>query len=59
MSKIESYKKFIFAGILVIALGITFSTSLSDNFGSLGTVFIAVGGLMFIIGMSKKPKEDK
>jgi len=60
MSKrLEPYRKFIFIGIIIIALGITFSTSLKDSVGSLGTVFIAVGGLFFIIGMSKKRKEDE
>lgn len=53
----EGYRKFIFIGIIVIALGITFTTMLGDTVGSLGIVFIAVGGLFFIIGMSKKQKE--
>lgn len=53
----EKYRKFIFIGIIIIALGITFSTTLKDTVGSLGTVFIAVGGLFFIIGMSKKRRE--
>lgn len=55
--KLESYKRFIFIGIIIIALGITFSTTLKESIGSLGTVFIAVGALFFIIGMSKKPKD--
>ncbi len=60
MSKrLEPYRKFIFIGIIIIALGITFSTTLKDTVGSLGIVFIAVGGLVFIIGMSKKRKEDE
>ncbi len=57
--KLEPYRKFIFIGIIIIALGITFSTTLKDTVGSLGIVFIAVGGLFFIIGMSKKRKEDE
>jgi len=56
---LESYRRFIFIGIIVISLGITFSTTLEDTVGSLGTVFIAVGGLFFIIGMSKKQKEEQ
>jgi len=55
--KLEPYKKFIFIGIITIALGVTFSTTLKESVGSLGIVFIAVGGLFFIIGMSKKHKE--
>ncbi|WP_242206715.1 hypothetical protein [Aestuariivivens insulae] len=58
-SKLELYKRFIFIGIIVIALGVTFSTTLKESVGSLGTVLIAVGGLFFIIGMSKKRKEDE
>ena len=60
MSKnLEKYRKFIFIGMIIIALGITFSTTLKDTVGSLGTVFIAVGGLFFIMGMSMKRKEDE
>jgi Sec-independent protein secretion pathway component TatC len=58
-NKTETYRKFIFIGIIIIALGITFTTTLKDTVGSLGTVLIAVGGLFFIIGMSKKRKEDE
>ena len=57
--KLESYRKFIFIGIIIISLGITFSTAMKDTVGSLGTVFIAIGGLFFIIGMSKKRKEHE
>ena len=55
---LERYKRYVFLGIIIIALGITFSASMKDMVGSLGTVFIAVGGLFFIIGMSMKNKED-
>jgi Sec-independent protein secretion pathway component TatC len=58
-TKLEKYKRFIFIGILIIALGVTFSTTLKETVGSLGIVFIAVGGLFFIIGMSKKRKKDE
>ncbi len=57
--KIEEYRKYIFLGIIIIALGITFSNTMKDTVGSLETVFIAVGGLFFIIGMHKKRKEDE
>ncbi|MDC1226461.1 hypothetical protein N8013_02305 [Algibacter sp.] len=58
-TKLEKYKRFIFIGILIIALGVTFSTTLKETVGSLGIVFIALGGLFFIIGMSKKRKKDE
>lgn len=56
--ELEKPSKFIFVGIVIISLGITLSTAMKDSFGAIGTVFIAVGGLFFIIGMSKKRKED-
>ena len=55
---LEEYRKYIFIGIIIIALGVTLSTTMKDTVGSLGTVLIAVGGLFFIIGMNKKRKED-
>jgi len=50
--------RYIFMGMIIIALGITFSTTLQNAFGPLGTIFIAVGGLFFIFGMSLRKKED-
>jgi hypothetical protein len=44
-------------GIILIALGVTFTTSLQEYTGITGIVFIAVGGLLFIIAMSKKRKQ--
>lgn len=57
--KLEKYIRYIFAGIIIIALGVTFSTTMKDSLGSLGTVFIAIGGLFFIIGMSMKTKGEE
>ena len=45
--------------IIVIALGVVFSTAMSGAVGSLGTVFIAIGGFLFIVAMSRKRKEDR
>ncbi|MDX2444883.1 MAG: hypothetical protein QNK30_13895 [Bacteroidales bacterium] len=59
VEKLEKYRRYIFAGIVIIALGVTFSTTLKDSLGSLGTVFIAIGGLFFIIGMNMKKKEEE
>lgn len=58
-NQLENYRKYIFTGIIIIAFGITFSTTLKDTLGSLGTVFIGVGALFFIIGMRKKRKSDE
>ena len=49
-----NYRRSIFAGIIFIALGVVFNTTLASTAGALGTVFIALGGLFFIIGMAKK-----
>ena len=59
VEKLEKYRRYIFAGIIFIALGVTFSTTMKDSAGSLGTVFIAIGGLFFIIGMSMKKKAEE
>jgi len=55
----EGYKRIFFIGLIVIALGIIFSTTLNDKLGSLRIVFIALGGLLFIASMSRKEKEDE
>jgi uncharacterized membrane protein len=52
--KMESYKRYIFIGMIIIALGVNLSTVFSESTASLGTVLIAVGGLFFIRGMSLK-----
>lgn len=54
----EGYKRIFLIGLIVIALGVIFSTTLSDKLGSLGIVFIAIGGLLFITSMSRKKKEE-
>jgi len=54
----QGYKRIFFIGLIVIALGVIFSTTLSDRLGSLGIVFIAIGGLLFIASMSRKKKEE-
>jgi hypothetical protein len=59
MKNTESYQKRLFAAIIIIALGISLSTTLSNAAGSLGTVLIAVGGLLFISGMAKKRSYDE
>ncbi|MCF8261282.1 MAG: hypothetical protein K9J12_10945 [Melioribacteraceae bacterium] len=55
----ESHKRFLFMGIIIISLGVVFSNSLSDKFGTLGIVFIALGGFLFIVGMQKKRKFEE
>lgn len=56
---LRPYKKYIFLGIIVIALGVTFSNAMEGAFHSFGVVLIAVGGLISIIGMRKKQLKDE
>ena len=51
-------RRMLFFSITLVALGVIFSTTLSESFGALGTVFIAVGGLFFIIAMANRKKEQ-
>ena len=50
------YKRSIFLSIILISLGVVLINTLS--LPSIGVVFIAVGGLFFIIGLANKTKED-
>jgi len=51
------YKRLLFMSIILIALGVSFNTTL--EIGSLGTVFIALGGFFFIASMARKRKEEE
>lgn len=51
---LTDYKKILFIGIIIISLGIIISTTLNETLGPAGIVFIAIGGLLFIIAMKKK-----
>ncbi len=57
--KLESYRRLILIGMTFIAVGITFSIALKETASSVGIVLIAVGGLFFIVGMSRKRKEEE
>ncbi len=54
-----NYKWIFFVSLILIALGVTFSTTLKNDIGSIGTVFIAVGGLFFIASMARKRREEE
>lgn len=55
----ERARRYIYVGIIMIVLGVTFSTALKERVGSLSILFIAVGGLFFIIGMSLRRGSKK
>ena len=52
----ETYKRKIYMGMIMITLGIVFNTTMKENMASIGTIFIAIGGLFFISGMAEKRK---
>lgn len=56
MAELKGYKRKLYFGIILIALGVVMNTSLNT---SLGTVMLAIGGLFFIIGMRDKRREDE
>ena len=53
------YKKTFFISLIFIALGVIFNTVLKESVDSLGTVFIALGGLFMIISFAKKRKSEE
>jgi len=55
---VKNYKRYGFIGIILTALGVTFSTTMKESVGSIGTVFIAIGALFIIIGMSAKRNQN-
>lgn len=59
MEKLKGHKQYMYLSAILIALGITFTTIMKDTVGTIGIVFIAIGGLLFIIGMRKKKKMNR
>ena len=55
----EEARRALFLGIIIVALGVVMTTSIEGVPRPLGVVLIAVGGLFFIIGMSRKRRADK
>ena len=47
-------KRLAFMGIIMVSLGITINVSLKDQLGSIGIVFIGIGGFLLIAGMNIK-----
>jgi multisubunit Na+/H+ antiporter MnhB subunit len=57
-NKLNQTKRLIFMGIIITSLGVVLTTTLAAKIGAIGIVFIAVGGLLFIIGMNRKKQEE-
>jgi drug/metabolite transporter superfamily protein YnfA len=51
---IKDSKRAGFLGIILIALGIIFTTTMEDNMKTFGIVFIALGGFYLIVGLSRR-----
>ena len=58
-ARLSGYKGILFLAIIIISLGVVISTTLGEHLGSLGIVFIAIGGLLFILGMKRKNSVEK
>ena len=54
----KKYQRLAFLGIIVTALGIVFTTTLKDTVGTLGIVFIGIGGFLLVAGMSEKKRSE-
>lgn len=55
----QPFQRIFFIGIILIALGVSFNTTMKDSLGGLGTVLIALGGLFFIAAMAEKRRMDQ
>ncbi len=55
----NGYKRIFFVGILLEAMGVIFTTALGEKMKTFGIVLIAVGGLLFIMAMAQKRKEEQ
>jgi Sec-independent protein secretion pathway component TatC len=55
---LSGYRRYVYLGMILVALGITLSTALKDSMGAIGVVLIAIGGLLFILGMRMKKGQD-
>jgi len=54
----NNWQKRVYMGILLTTIGVLFSTIMPNNTESMGAVFIALGGLFLISGMSLKRKAE-
>lgn len=58
MKKLKSYQQFIYLGLIIIAIGLAFTLNPKESVSSMSTVFVVLGGLIFLIGISKKRAEN-
>jgi uncharacterized membrane protein HdeD (DUF308 family) len=58
-NRLNNWQRRVYLGIILIALGAVLSATLAEDSNSLGVIFMALGGLLLISGMSLKKKADK
>jgi len=56
MKRKEGFSRYLFLSTILVVLGIIFTTVFKNIYGIMGIVFIAVGGVLFVIGITKKDK---
>lgn len=52
----EKYRRYLFIAVIIIVLGILFTTVLKAV-ATLGIILIVVGGILFVISMFRKGNE--
>lgn len=59
MKKLNGHNQYLYISAVIIMLGILLTNNTTkDYLKTIGIVFIAIGGLLFIIGIKLKKKED-
>ena len=53
-NNLSGYRRYLYIGVVTIIIGILVTTNLSDQISSLGIILIAVGVLLFVIGIGQK-----
>lgn len=56
---LNNWQMRIYGATIAIALGLVFSATMGEASKSLGIIFVAIGGLLFISGMNLKEKTDQ
>lgn len=59
MKKFKNHKEYLYTCTIITFLGIIITTTMTDTIKPIGIVFIAIGVILFVIGMLKKRKEDE
>ena len=55
----EGSRRIGFVAIVVVALGVTLSTTLKDYAPTLGVILVAVGGFLLVVALSRRRNEQQ